>query len=89
MFEIWIYMLIKKIKITKNALTGEELLTFTNKHSNKNNGFNLGKKKNFFYSTNSSQKDDKYLSYITPIKSKKPNKIIYILNKNSFSVMDI
>jgi hypothetical protein len=67
----------KKIKITKNALTGEELLTLTNKK---------------FYSTNSSQKDDKYLSYITPIKEPKSiSKVINLTeqNKNSFSAMDI
>ena len=38
-----------------------------------------------FYSTTSSQKDDKYLSYITPIKPKKVVKITDIPNKNSFS----
>src|SRR5271156_5371207 len=67
-------------------MAGEELLTLTNKHSvceATNSGFNWGK---FFYSTNSSQKDDKYLSYITPIK---PNKITDILNKNYFSAMVI
>jgi hypothetical protein len=53
----------KKIKITKNTITGEDLLTLTNKHSYKNNGFNLGDSKKY-YSTKSFEKDDKYLSYI-------------------------
>jgi hypothetical protein len=82
----------KKIKFTKNVLTGEELLTLTNKHSNKNNGFNLNNLGKKYYSTKNFKKDDKYLSYITPIKQQKSiSKIINLTeqNKNSFSTMDI
>jgi hypothetical protein len=119
----------KKIKITKNALTGEELLNITNKHLVKNKDFNLkpflSKK---FYSTKSpfsayhclpdwletkehqasndndttlafdqprakvKEEDQKYLSYITPIKQPKSmSKVINLIeqNKSSFSSMDI
>jgi DNA polymerase type B, organellar and viral len=92
----------KKIKITRNAVTGEELLTITNKQPIKNSGFNLGKK---FYSTksnngiplvegynNSKKTNDKYLSYITPIKQPKSLAEVVSLrgqDKKSFSAMDI
>ena len=65
----------KNIKITKNTLTGVELLTFNDKHSIKNSNFkNLGKK---FYSSkpnfskDNSKDDSKYLTHITPFKLKK------------------
>jgi len=81
----------KKIKITKNATTGEELWTITNKQLNKNNGSNLGKR---FYTTKSGlTKDNKYLSYITPIKHKQPKSLVELItaetDKKPFSAMDI
>jgi hypothetical protein len=78
MFGIWFYTPIKKqnTQITRNALTGEETLAVTEKHQHldKNKVFNLKNaflNKNF-YSTKSknssySQKEDKDLSYITPL----------------------
>ena len=105
----------KKIKITKNTLTGEETLILTNKHSVKNNSmlslktfstftsssFRAEDKK--FYSTNSNsssegplesrcfKKDDKYLSYITPIEPPKSKIAPYLIdqNKKPFSAADI
>lgn len=81
----------KKIKITKNALNESEL-TLTNKKLFQKNGFSLNNLKNRrFYST-SKNKEDKYLSYITPIKQKKSiSKVINLIEKKSkdFSVIDI
>jgi hypothetical protein len=85
----------KKIKITRNALTGRNILTITDKEviQSIKKGF-LGNKK--FYSTNcassQSEKKDKYLGYITPIKSKTPTSILSISKQYEaiqFSAMDI
>jgi hypothetical protein len=88
----------KKIKITKNALTGTEILFLYEKGSDKISGLkfkkdSLNKK---FYSTKATDKseNDKYLSYITPLKAKKSKAISKVINiqdkqKKPFSVMDI
>jgi hypothetical protein len=93
----------KKIKITKNALTGRDTLTLHDKRSNGKSSLKPEIVNKKFYSTKSTpdlktkynlKKDDKYLSYITPLKDKKSkskilDKIINTQNKKSFSVMDI
>jgi hypothetical protein len=65
----------KKIKITNNALTGSELITLRDKHSENNTALNLEKaslnKRSYITSTKSNLKadnlqNDKYLTYITP-----------------------
>jgi hypothetical protein len=94
----------KKIKITKNALTGRDTLTLYEKHSDVKSTLKPKIVNKKFYSTKSTpdlktkdnlkEKDDKYLTYITPLKAKKSkseilDKIINPPNKKSFSVMDI
>jgi len=95
----------KNIKITRNALTGKELLILYEKHSEKIEGINLKKTsslKKRFYSTkttfdlnkNLNKKNEIYLSYITPLKPKKYKSISKVINiqdkkKKPFTVMDI
>jgi hypothetical protein len=98
----------KKIKITKNALTGKEILFLYDKHSDKIAGVNIKNEfsnKKFYstsikasFSTNLKRSDnfknDKYLTYITPLKPRKTKSISKVINiqdkqKKPFSVMDI
>jgi hypothetical protein len=99
----------RKIKITKNALTGQVISILYDKHSN--NIAEVKFKKDYlnkrYYSTsiketsntklktNDNLKNDKYLSYITPLKAKKNKSVSKVINikdkpnKKPFSVMDI
>jgi hypothetical protein len=77
-----------KIKITKNTLAKGGFLGNKPLKSGLHTNALLN---NRFYSSKASEtKEDKYLSYITPLKAKKSiSKIINIQNKKSFSAMDI
>ena len=82
----------KKIKITKNALTGSETFVLYNKHTNNIAGVKVTKdslnKK--FYSTKTNfntniktdenLKKDNYLSYITPLKPRKSKSVSKVIN---------
>jgi hypothetical protein len=87
----------KHIKITRDAVTGRNILTITDKEvmsalKRRSIKSSLGNKK--FYSTLNSIKNDKYLGYITPLKPEKdPNFPNLNINKpttpKTFSAMDI
>ena len=91
----------KKIKITKNALSGEELLEMSDKQSlgrnkikfnNKSSDLARGGTRPYTTSKTPLKKNDKYLSFITPIKPKPKSKFIEIIAEDraqSFSSMDI
>jgi hypothetical protein len=87
----------KKIKIIKNALTGEEIIVLSNiklKNTSPLSAPNRSLPSNRFYSTNNLKKENannKYLNYITPIKPKKSfSKIINIgAESKPFSAMVI
>jgi hypothetical protein len=82
----------KKIKITKNALTGKEIVFLYDKNSNKLAGVSFKKDSlnKRFYSTSSNSsnssktndilKNDKYLSYISPLKPRKSKSVSKVIN---------
>ena len=91
----------KKIKITRDTLTGEELLELKDKQSYNSNRARNDKKgvllsggfssKKFYSTSSKNGSDNKYLGYITPLRAiKKNEKVINKLKgKKPFSAMDI
>jgi len=82
----------KRIKITKNALSGKETLLLYDKHSDNIAGIKFKKdylNKKFYstkttFNTNLKTKDklknDNYLSYITPLKPRKSKSVSKVIN---------